>query len=275
MFILNFEVMDDKQDQTLDQNHKLPTPWRSSSRTRGIRLRLPVLRSLSNSKQSLQGDPEAGHVPHHPPGTPPRRRTSRESVALGELLPVPERSRPSLTLWPEDQRTLLGRDSIPTPPPTTTSQPLDQSSPRQQHRLNPDASTSNCSLTQSRSRESFYSMRRASSVDDIEAMRPDWDRKYRTRASCSSTGAVNNKSNILNSTSDSDLMRYRTISKIPQITLNFVDFTADPLITLPTGEMDIIAPCKLIDRTHNVTEKVTQGMLMCLQQCVVRYGGRC
>uniref|UniRef100_A0A8C4HGM7 Voltage-gated inwardly rectifying potassium channel KCNH2 n=1 Tax=Dicentrarchus labrax TaxID=13489 RepID=A0A8C4HGM7_DICLA len=70
--------------------------------------------------------------------------------------------------------------------------------------------------------------------------------------------AVNSKSNILNSTSDSDLMRYRTISKIPQITLNFVDFKPDPLIALPTGEMDIIAPCKLIDRTHNVTEKVTQ-----------------
>lgn len=53
-------------------------------------------------------------------------------------------------------------------------------------------------------------------------------------------------------------MRYRAISKIPQITLNFVDFKPDPLIALPTGEMDIIAPCKLIDRTHNVTEKVTQ-----------------
>lgn len=72
------------------------------------------------------------------------------------------------------------------------------------------------------------------------------------------TGAVNNKSNMLNSTSDSDLMRYRTISKIPQITLNFVDFKPDPFIALPPGEMDIIAPCKLIDRTHNVTEKVTQ-----------------
>uniref|UniRef100_A0AAQ5YE07 Voltage-gated inwardly rectifying potassium channel KCNH2 n=1 Tax=Amphiprion ocellaris TaxID=80972 RepID=A0AAQ5YE07_AMPOC len=52
--------------------------------------------------------------------------------------------------------------------------------------------------------------------------------------------------------------RYRTISRIPQITLNFVDFKPDPLIALPSGEMDIIAPCKLIDRTHNVTEKVTQ-----------------
>lgn len=72
------------------------------------------------------------------------------------------------------------------------------------------------------------------------------------------TGAVNNKTSMLNSTSDSDLMRYRAISKIPQITLNFVDFKPDPLIALPPGEMDIIAPCKLIDRTHNVTEKVTQ-----------------
>lgn len=66
-------------------------------------------------------------------------------------------------------------------------------------------------------------------------------------------------------------MRYRAISKIPQITLNFVDFKPDPLIALPTGEMDIIAPCKLIDRTHNVTEKVTQvgwaNMLLCCVFC--------
>ncbi|XP_055737648.1 potassium voltage-gated channel subfamily H member 2-like [Salvelinus fontinalis] len=122
--------------------------------------------------------------------------------------------------------------------------------------LNPDASVSNCSLSHSRSRESFHSIRRASSVDDIEAMRPPSGRKYSTVGPIhNSTGAVNN---ILNSTSDSDLMRYRTISKIPQITLNFVDFKADPLIALPGGDMDIIAPCKLIDRTHHVTEKVTQ-----------------
>lgn len=60
-------------------------------------------------------------------------------------------------------------------------------------------------------------------------------------------------------------MRYRTISKIPQITLNFVDFKPDPLIALPSGEMDIIAPCKLIDRTHNVTEKVTQVGHCCVE----------
>lgn len=92
---------------------------------------------------------------------------------------------------------------------------------------------------------------------------------------CVFAGAVNSKSNILNSTSDSDLMRYRTISKIPQITLNFVDFKPDPLIALPAGEMDIIAPCKLIDRTHNVTEKVTQvrwhSHVKCVGSCLCLY----
>lgn len=214
--------------------------------------------------------------------------------------------RSALQGWPEDcqedQRTLLSSPVSPPPPPPPPSHraqlvgPLTQSSPcvaPHHHRLslNPDGSGSNCTLTHSRSRESFHSMRRASSVDEIEAMRPDWDRKNR-RASirpgssstgeafwredrllflhsapifyltvkfmCLFAGAVNSKSNILNSTSDSDLMRYRAISKIPQITLNFVDFKPDPLIALPSGEMDIIAPCKLIDRTHNVTEKVTQ-----------------
>jgi len=75
---------------------------------------------------------------------------------------------------------------------------------------------------------------------------------------CASAGAVNSPSNRLSSTSDSDLLRFRTIAQIPQITLNFVDFKADPLLALPGGEMDLLAPCKLIDRTHHVTEKVTQ-----------------
>ncbi|KAM6977690.1 voltage-gated inwardly rectifying potassium channel KCNH2 [Aplochiton taeniatus] len=276
MFILNFEVMNDEKlgRSNPDLNHKLPT-WLVTGRPRGFKLRLPHLRSLSNSKASLD-DPEAGRVPtaaplplhdHH-------RHPGHESLALGELrhqppLPPGEQtsssaSRSALHLWtPEDQCTLLGIES---PPPLG---PLIQSSPQvgaliaAHHllNLNPDTSVSNCSLTHSRSRESFRSMRRASSVDDIEAMRPDWDRKNRRgsiRPASSSTGAVNNKSNILNSTSDSDLMRYRAISKIPQITLNFVDFKADPLLSLPAGEMDIIAPCKLIDRTHHVTDKVTQ-----------------
>ncbi|XP_073797324.1 voltage-gated inwardly rectifying potassium channel KCNH2 isoform X4 [Danio rerio] len=260
MFILNFEVMpDDKLHDPQDLNHKLPLLWRHSNRARGIRLRLPLLNSRNNSKSSLREDPEAGRGASFPSSSRPQ---SHESLALGELLSLPEhRATAALpsALLPEDQRNLLGSAaaSPPPAPPHPCTLPLGHSSPRPQ-RLNPDASVSNCSLTNSRSRESFHSMRRASSVDDIEAMRPEWERKHRTRPTSCSTGAMNNKSNILNSTSDSDLMRYRAISKIPQITLNFVDFKPDPLIALPAGEMDIIAPCKLIDRTHNVTEKVTQ-----------------
>ncbi|KAG7475891.1 hypothetical protein JOB18_039812 [Solea senegalensis] len=284
MFILNFEVMTDQtlQDCNEELNHRLPT-WLVTGRPRGFKLRLPLLRSLSNSKASLD-DAEVGHIPTATPVTQPDQR-SRESLGLGEFLPLPHPapdhqehisgSRLALQSWPEDrqedQHTLLGSGPpLSSPLPPHGSHLVTQSSPcvAPHHRLslNPDASGSNCSLSRSRSRESFHSMRRASSVDEIEAMRPDWDRKNR-RASVrpGSAGAVNNKSNILNSTSDSDLMRYRAISKIPQITLNFVDFKPDPLIALPTGEMDIIAPCKLIDRTHHVTEKVTQvGVTQCV-----------
>lgn len=68
----------------------------------------------------------------------------------------------------------------------------------------------------------------------------------------------NARSALLNSTSDSDLVRYRAISRIPQITLNFVDLKADTFLATPSGEKEIIAPTKVKDRTHNVTEKVTQ-----------------
>uniref|UniRef100_A0A3Q2P648 Voltage-gated inwardly rectifying potassium channel KCNH2 n=1 Tax=Fundulus heteroclitus TaxID=8078 RepID=A0A3Q2P648_FUNHE len=226
MFILNFEVMTDEtfKDHKRELNHRLPT-WLVTGRPRGFKLRFPQLRSLSNSKASLD-DAEAGHVPI---ATPLPLHPDHSPESLGLEAPV------SLPRLPAHRAHLVG--------------PINQSTPcvvvRHRLSLNPDASCSNCSLTNSRSRESFHSMRRASSVDEIEALRPEWDRK-------------NRRSNILNSTSDSDLMRYRTISKIPQITLNFVDFKPDPLIALPSGEMDIIAPCKLIDRTHNVTEKVTQ-----------------
>ncbi|XP_063768601.1 potassium voltage-gated channel subfamily H member 2 [Eleginops maclovinus] len=280
MFILNFEGMIDETPIARKQelNHRLPT-WLVTGRPRGFKLRLPNLRSLSNSKASLD-DSEAAKIPTATPLPVLSDNHSHESLGLGEYLHLPplplnhqdhiSGSRSALQSWPEDrqedQHTLLGPDRPLTshpPPQRSHLGPLAQSSPcvAPHHRLslNQDALGSNCSLTHSRSRDSFHSMRRASSVDEIEAMRPDWDRKKR-QASIrpGSTGAVNSKANILNSTSDSDLMRYRAISKIPHITLNFVDFKADPLIALPSGEMDIIAPCKLIDRTHHVTEKVTQ-----------------
>lgn len=168
-----------------------------SDRARRIRLHLPLLQSHSNSKSCLHEDPEAGHSAATGSS---RRGSSHESLALGELVSLPEheQDRPSATtpsgtasssLWPEDRRILLGSESTPPPSATTHSStlPLGQSSP-QAHRLNADASTSNCSLTLSRSRESFHSMRRASSVDDIEAMKPEWERRHSIRPAGSSTG---------------------------------------------------------------------------------------
>ncbi|XP_016849987.2 LOW QUALITY PROTEIN: potassium voltage-gated channel subfamily H member 6 [Anolis carolinensis] len=60
-----------------------------------------------------------------------------------------------------------------------------------------------------------------------------------------------------NSTSDSDL-KYRTISQIPQFTLNFVEFNLEKHRSGSTTEIEIIAPHKVMERTQNVTEKVTQ-----------------
>lgn len=66
------------------------------------------------------------------------------------------------------------------------------------------------------------------------------------------------KSSLLGSTSDSNLNKYSTINKIPQLTLNFSDVkTEKKNASPPSSDKTIIAP-KVKDRTHNVTEKVTQ-----------------
>ncbi|XP_073701243.1 voltage-gated inwardly rectifying potassium channel KCNH7 [Garra rufa] len=65
------------------------------------------------------------------------------------------------------------------------------------------------------------------------------------------------KSSLLGSTSDSNLNKYSTINKIPLIALNFSETNDKKAPSPPSSEKTIIAP-KVKDRTHNVTEKVTQ-----------------
>uniref|UniRef100_F6ZE77 Potassium voltage-gated channel subfamily H member 6 n=1 Tax=Monodelphis domestica TaxID=13616 RepID=F6ZE77_MONDO len=60
------------------------------------------------------------------------------------------------------------------------------------------------------------------------------------------------------SASDTDQVKYRTISQIPQFTLNFVEFNLEKHPSSSTTEIEIIAPHKVVERTQNVTEKVTQ-----------------
>ncbi|KAM4689652.1 voltage-gated inwardly rectifying potassium channel KCNH2 [Discoglossus pictus] len=246
MFILNFEVVMEKDllgSPNKDSNHRVQSHWFPPGRGKSFRLKLPALLALAGSKQSLpQDDPDVVVV---------------DSMALEEVTMTPVDN--CIGSRPEDQQALISStDPKVFPEEEGIKDPTLQSSPRtDKDHLNLDMSFSNCSLTRSRSRESFYSIRRASSVDEIEAMKVDLDKKFRTRNS--STGNMNNvRANLLNSTSDSDLMKYRTISKIPQITLNFVDFKGDSFLTSPSNEKEIIAPTKLKDRTHNVTEKVTQ-----------------
>lgn len=66
------------------------------------------------------------------------------------------------------------------------------------------------------------------------------------------------KPGFLNSANESDLMRYRTISQIPQFTLNFVEFNLEKHRSASTTEIEIVAPSSAFERTQNVTEKVTQ-----------------
>ncbi|XP_026368292.1 potassium voltage-gated channel subfamily H member 6 isoform X1 [Ursus arctos] len=53
-------------------------------------------------------------------------------------------------------------------------------------------------------------------------------------------------------------VKYRTIGQIPQFTLNFVEFNLEKHRSGSTTEIEIIAPHKVVERTQNVTEKVTQ-----------------
>ncbi|XP_023444089.2 voltage-gated inwardly rectifying potassium channel KCNH6 isoform X2 [Dasypus novemcinctus] len=53
-------------------------------------------------------------------------------------------------------------------------------------------------------------------------------------------------------------VKYRTISQIPQFTLNFVEFNLEKHRSGSSTEFEIIAPHKVMERTQNVTEKVTQ-----------------
>ncbi|XP_036086571.1 potassium voltage-gated channel subfamily H member 2 isoform X5 [Rousettus aegyptiacus] len=254
MFILNFEVVMEKDmvgPPALDTNHRgPPTGWLASGRAKTFRLKLPALLALTARESSVRpggsgGAGAPGAVVVDVDLTP--AAPSSESLALDDVSAMDNHV---AGLGPaEERRALVG----PSSPPACAPGPPPPPSPRA-HSLNPDASGSSCSLARTRSRESCASVRRASSADDIEAMRAGTLAPPRH----ASTGAVHPlRSGLQNSTSDSDLARCRTISKIPQITLNFVDLKGDPFLASPASDREIIAP-KIKERTHNVTEKVTQ-----------------
>ncbi|XP_038666361.1 potassium voltage-gated channel subfamily H member 7-like [Scyliorhinus canicula] len=183
------------------------------------------------------------------------------ALSVGEL----PQEKPDVGVWslsrqgPVSVEGLSQTEELLTLDSEETQGPLDHSSLKHSKgHLIPQlpSSTSTLSHSLTPSRDTF---RRVSSLDDIEATRDDCDRMFRTRHSI--TGAVNHVKvtpNLGNSTSDSELIRYRTISKLPQITLNFVDIKGEHFILSSPRDKDIISPTKVKERTQNVTEKVTQ-----------------
>ncbi|CAM4593058.1 unnamed protein product [Leuciscus chuanchicus] len=181
MFILNFELAG-QPDRPIDSspgrdiNHKHTISWLSKARRHRLRLPLPLLRSLSGSKQSLHEDSEKGYMQ-------PMPHMGHESVALDKLLSLPERSAlggSQLLLWEDKAQ----NEPESEPRPSEVSPPLPQGfsqSSQRLHNLTSEACPSSCSMAHSRSCESLCGMRPSPSTTDF-----NWDRKLPVRPS--STG---------------------------------------------------------------------------------------
>ncbi|XP_078002287.1 voltage-gated inwardly rectifying potassium channel KCNH7 [Phascolarctos cinereus] len=246
MFIINFEYVTDEENAASPERFNPILPTKPVNR-KLFGFKLPGLRLLTYRKQSLpQEDPDVVVIDSS--------KHSDDSVAMKHFKsPTKESCSPSEA---DDTKALIQPSKCS--PLVNISGPLDHSSPKQQwDRLYPDMLQSSSQLTHSRSKESICSIRRASSVHDIEGFSVHPTNVFRDRHA--SEGPFNHiKSSLLGSTSDSNLNKYSTINKIPQLTLNFSDVKTEKKNTSPpSSEKTIIAP-KVKDRTHNVTEKVTQ-----------------
>ncbi|XP_060158338.1 voltage-gated inwardly rectifying potassium channel KCNH7 isoform X7 [Globicephala melas] len=261
MFIINFEYVTDEENSASPERLNTILPVKTVNR-KLFGFKFPGLRVLTYRKQSLpQEDPDVVVIDSS--------KHSDDSVAMKHFKsPTKESCSPSEA---DDTKALIQPSKCS--PLVNISGPLDHSSPKRQwDRLYPDMLQSSSQLTHSRSKESICSIRRASSVQDIEgfSVHPknifrdrhaseDNGRNVKVSRSWMAGGPFNHiKSSLLGSTSDSNLNKYSTINKIPQLTLNFSDVKTEKKNTSPpSSDKTIIAP-KVKDRTHNVTEKVTQ-----------------
>ncbi|XP_068606493.1 potassium voltage-gated channel subfamily H member 6a [Brachionichthys hirsutus] len=229
MFILDFQELIDRSLKKSGLRHRVTQGW-IYCQNRRLKTRLPVLRSMR--RPSLSKDQFEGVVVDY-------LQPNSEEVPLKEFR-IPSKE----SCMQSETEALIEQDLDP-------PSPAAQSSAKQRSlltdRLDPSSAFPKATSPRSRSRDSVRSLRRASSLDDIDGTRADWNSRPGTNS--------NLKPNALNSTSDSDLMRHRTIGRIPQVTLTFGSDRMRP--PSPT-EIEIFAHSKMKDRTQNVTEKVTQ-----------------
>uniref|UniRef100_A0A3P8TU21 Potassium voltage-gated channel subfamily H member 7 n=1 Tax=Amphiprion percula TaxID=161767 RepID=A0A3P8TU21_AMPPE len=250
MFILNFDyVVDEGSDNSTEKIS--PT----SPTNRFFRFRQAALSLMNTNKQSLpQEDPDAVMV-----DSP---KEDEDSVAL-ESFPSPTKSICS-PIEANDTHALIG-SSHHSSQGSIGPEPVDHSSPKLpwEKLYHAEPHQSSTSLSNTFPRGSISSMRRASSVHEIEGYSSNSKSLFRDRHTSEDNGShvrgpFNHvKSSLLGSTSDSNINKYSTINKIPLIALNFSEGTDKKTHSPPTSEKPIIAP-KVKERTHNVTEKVTQ-----------------
>ncbi|KAJ3592696.1 hypothetical protein NHX12_007823 [Muraenolepis orangiensis] len=265
MFILNFDyVLDqgsndsiDKMDQTSPTN-----PTKSDQRRkRFFRFRQVALSLMGTSKQSLpQEDPDGVLV--NPIPEAPEGREARDPASPGR-----SPSHGEGPLDADDTRALVSPSMGPGPPDHSSwasagpDGPPDRSSPERtwETLLLSRERPSSDSLSDLSPRDGVGSVRRASSLHDMEGFTHAAKDLMRKRHA--GEGPFNHLSSLLGSTSESNINRYSTVHKIPLIALNFSDGGEKKTRSPPACDSTIIPP-KVKDRTHNVTDKVTQVLSM-------------
>ncbi|CAL8304330.1 unnamed protein product [Merluccius merluccius] len=224
MFILNFQELIDPAVKRASLRQRMSQGWTWAGHNNRLRMRLPILRSMR--RPSLAKDPFEGVVVDY-------LQPDSEEVPLKEFR-IPSKE----SCMQSETEALIEQDVEP--PLALALCPPKRLSLLPDH-LDPTGGFSRGSVARSCSRDSVRSLRRVSSLDDIDGMRADW------------AGDPNSSSNLkpsmLNSTSDSDLMRHRPFGRIPQVALTFGG-SERPRPPSPT---EIIAQSKI-----KVTEKVTQ-----------------
>ncbi|XP_047457799.1 potassium voltage-gated channel subfamily H member 7-like [Mugil cephalus] len=256
MFILNFDYVADEGSDNSTEKISPTSPTKSDQRgSRFFRFRQAALSLMNTNKQSLpQEDPDAVMV-----DSP---KDDVDSVAL-ESFPSPTKSICS-PIEANDTHALIGT-SRHCSQASIGPEPVDHSSPKlpweKLYQTEPHQSST--SLSNTFPRGSINSMRRASSVHEIEGYSSNSKSIFRDRHTSEDNGSYvrgpfnHLKSSLLGSTSDSNINKYSTINKIPLIALTFTEGADKKAHSPPTSEKPIIAP-KVKERTHNVTEKVTQ-----------------
>uniref|UniRef100_A0A3Q3N7Y2 Potassium voltage-gated channel, subfamily H (eag-related), member 6a n=1 Tax=Mastacembelus armatus TaxID=205130 RepID=A0A3Q3N7Y2_9TELE len=241
MFILDFQELIDPSVKKSGLKQRVAQGW-IYCQNRRLKMRLPVLRSMRSP--SLSKDQFEGVVVDY-------LQPNNEEVPLKEFR-IPSKE----SCMQSETEALIEQDLDP---PSPAAQSSTKRRSLLTDRLDPGIVFPRGTLPRSCSRDSVRSLRRASSLDDIDGMRAEWNSRSgdpRTNSCFHSTPSpIGSLADALNSTSDSDLMRHRTIGRIPQVTLTFGSDRMRP--PSPT-EIEIIAPSKIKDRTQNVTEKVTQ-----------------